>query len=233
MKRQDYYPNRIADQIPWLENFRAKLPTYAATLGLSAEAVEIAVAAARFSIYVLSQWLAGVRAFGPASTMAVDEVLGGTGAGTMALPTFTPPTLPDGVVPVPPGTLTRIFDLVREIKADKACTDAMALDLGIVPTGGGAAHPVPGLKAVVIQGSACQCGQLDFTKYSHQGIYAEGRRNGGAWEFLGIDTESPYVDQRPLLNPALPEVREYRARYWDKGTPNGDWTDVVKVTLAP
>jgi hypothetical protein len=29
------------------------------------------------------------------------------------------------------------------------------------------------------------------------------------------------------------EVREYRMRFWDKGTPNGDWTDVVKVTVSP
>ncbi len=165
--------------------------------------------------------------------MAVDEVLGGTGSEAMALPIFTAPTLPAGVVPVPPGTLTRLFNLVREIKDSSSYTEALGLDLGIVPTGGGASHPVPGLKAVAIQGPECQCGQLEFTKYGHQGIFAEARRNGGAWEFLGIDTESPYVDQRPLLDPTKPEVREYRARYWDKGTPNGDWTDVVKVTLAP
>ena len=30
-----------------------------------------------------------------------------------------------------------------------------------------------------------------------------------------------------------PEVREYRMRFWDKGMPNGDWTDVVKVTVSP
>ncbi len=48
-----------------------------------------------------------------------------------------------------------------------------------------------------------------------------------------IDTESPYMDERPLLVAATPEVREYRMRFWDKGTPNGDWTDVVKVTVSP
>jgi transcriptional regulator with XRE-family HTH domain len=40
-------------------------------------------------------------------------------------------------------------------------------------------------------------------------------------------------DERPLLVAGTPEVREYRMRFWDKGTPNGDWTDVVKVTVSP
>jgi hypothetical protein len=41
------------------------------------------------------------------------------------------------------------------------------------------------------------------------------------------------MDERPLLVAGQPEVREYRMRFWDKGTPNGDWTDVVKVTVSP
>ena len=47
-----------------------------------------------------------------------------------------------------------------------------------------------------------------------------------------IDTETLYVDERPLLVAGTPEVREYRLRFWDKGTPNGDWTPVDKTTVA-
>jgi hypothetical protein len=64
-------------------------------------------------------------------------------------------------------------------------------------------------------------------------VYIESRRGAGAWEFLTIDTESPYLDERPLAVAAQPEVREYRMRFWDKGTANGDWTDVAKVTVSP
>ncbi|WP_461784857.1 hypothetical protein [Prosthecobacter sp.] len=42
-----------------------------------------------------------------------------------------------------------------------------------------------------------------------------------------------YMDERPLLQAGTPEFREYRMRFWDKGPPNGDWTDVVKVTVSP
>jgi hypothetical protein len=48
-----------------------------------------------------------------------------------------------------------------------------------------------------------------------------------------IDTKSPYMDERPLLVAATPEVRQYRMRFWGKGTSNGDCTYVVKVTVSP
>jgi NADPH-dependent 2,4-dienoyl-CoA reductase/sulfur reductase-like enzyme len=29
------------------------------------------------------------------------------------------------------------------------------------------------------------------------------------------------------------EVREYRAMFWDKGQPSGEWCDVAKITVSP
>ena len=75
--------------------------------------------------------------------------------------------------------------------------------------------------------------RLTFFKYSHMGVHIESRRGNGLWEFLSVDTETPYLDERPLLGAGQPEVREYRMRFWDKGTPNGDWTDVSSVTVSP
>ena len=105
--------------------------------------VDAAVASARYTIYVLSQWLSGVRAFGPASTQAVDQLLGGTSAGAMVLPVFAAPALPAGVAAVPAGTLTRLFDLIAEIKENNAYTEAIGLDLGIVGSPDTASHPAP------------------------------------------------------------------------------------------
>ena len=75
--------------------------------------------------------------------------------------------------------------------------------------------------------------RIDFTKFTHQGVYIESRRGGGPWGMIGIDTEKPYLDERPLAVAGQPEVREYRLRYWDKGTPNGDWSPVASITVAP
>lgn len=233
MKRQNYYPSRINDQIPWLQNFATKLPGYETTLGLNGATVDANVAGCLYAAYVLGQWLPAVRAFGPTSTEAMDLLLSGSGPSVQPLPPFTPPPLPTGVVAVPPGVLTRLFDLVANIKTATGYTDTIGDDLQIIGPEDGTTHDAPDLKVTAQAGTTFQNALLRFIKYGHMGVYIESRRNNGPWEFLTIDTESPYLDERPLLTPGTPEVREYRARFWDKGTPNGEWTDVVKVTLAP
>lgn len=237
MKRQNYYPSRTAAQIPWLENFREKIGGYTATLGLNATKVADAVASARFIVYILSQWLPAVRAFGPACTQSVEAILSGTGVAPVVLPTFTAPPLPTtptpAVVPVPPGALDRIFDLVEELKEADGYNTTIGEDLGVIGAEDTAVHPAPEMELRVLQGAPCQCVEVRFVKYGHMGVYIESRRNGGAWEMLAIDTESPYADERPLLVAGTPEIREYRARFWDKGEANGEWTDVARVTVAP
>ena len=232
MKRQVYYPSRIGDQVNWLDNYSVKLPLHGATLGVIAGDITASVNDAKYGNYVLGTWLTAVRNFSPSTTDAVDDVLTGSGAAAMVLPTFTAPALPTGVTAALPGVLNRIFTLVAKMKLSAGYTEAIGTDLGIV----GAeetAKPVPKFSAELLQGAGCQCVRLAFFKYTHMGVYIESRRGTGAFEFLSIDTQSPYLDERPLLAAATPEVREYRMRFWDKGTPNGDWTDVVKVTVSP
>ena len=152
---------------------------------------------------------------------------------TWCSPASPPPDLPAGVTAPPPGTLTRIFALIAKMKLSAAYTEAIGTDLGIVGSEE-TEKQVPKFSAEAEQGDGCQCVRLRFSKYGHMGVYIESRRGAnGVWEFLAIDTESPYEDERPLLVAGQPEVREYRMRFWDKGTPNGDWTDVVKVTVSP
>lgn len=232
MKRQNYYPSRIGDQVIWLDNFALKLPTHGPTVSVSAGDITAAVNDAKWAKYVLGSWLTAVRAFAPSTTDAVDDVLVGIGPDPVVLPTFVTPGLPAGVTAALPGALTRLFALIGQMKLDGAYTEAIGTDLGIV----GAQQtekPLPKVTAHVEQGAGCQCVRLVFAKYTHMGVYSESRRSTGDWQFLAIDTESPYLDERPLLVTAQPEVREYRMRFWDKGTPNGDWTDVVKVTVSP
>ena len=233
MKRQKYYPSRIGDQVVWLENYADKLPAYIGVLNFAPADVAPSIADARWCAYVLGTWLPGVRAFSPSTTDAVDDVLTGSGPNTITLPTFTAPALPAGVNPQLPGALNRIFAFVARIKVLPGYTEAIGTDLGIVGAEDTVEHPLPKFTAEVQDGSGVQAVRIGFFKYTHMGVFIESRRNGGAWEFLGIDTVSPYMDERALLTPGTPEMREYRMRFWDKGTPNGDWTDVAKVTVSP
>lgn len=234
MKRQNYYPSRLANQANWLENYAAKVAVYGATLGLTAGQITASANDAKWCHYVIGTWLTAVRAFSPSTTDAVDDVLTGGGSSVpVVLPTFTAPALPAGTTEQLPGALTRIFDLIGAMKRAAAYTEAIGTDMGVVGSEDTTAHASPRVTADTVQGSTCQCVKLVFAKYNHMGVHIEGRRGNSAWEFLGVDTESPYMDERPLLVAGQPEVREYRVRFWDKGTPNGDWTDVVKVTVSP
>ena len=233
MKRQDYYPSRIADQGDWLQNYATKLAIHGPNLGIANPELNASGDDARWGAYVLGIWLPSVRAFSPSTTDAVDAVLTGTGPAVVTLPTFSAPALPASVSPQNPGALTRIFAMVARIKKDPNYTEVMGQDLGVIGAEESGQHPAPKFTAQLQDGSGVQAVRLGFFKYTHMGVYIESRRNGGPWEFLGIDSESPYMDERALLTPGTPEMREYRMRFWDKGTPNGDWTDVAKVTVSP
>jgi hypothetical protein len=233
MKRQNYYPSRIGDQVNWLDNFSVKLPIHGAAVGLAAGDITAAVNDAKYGNYLLGTWLSAVRAFAPSTTEAVDGALTGTGTTAIALPTFTAPALPTGVTAPLPGVLTRLFALIGQIKKASGYTETIGADLNIIGPPE-TEKSEPKFLPELVQGATGQTVKLTFYKYTHMGVYIESRRGpGGAWEFLGIDTESPYVDERPLLAATTPEVREYRMRFWDKGTPNGDWTAVSKVTVSP
>jgi hypothetical protein len=233
MKRQNYYPSRIAHQAEWLENFRLKLGGYEAVLELEAAVVTAAIADARWLVHVLLSWLNAARAFAPACTEAVEDALTGTGNDPFILPVFTPPALPAGVVPVNPGALNRIFALVQIIKNKAGYTDSIGDDLKIVGAEDASDHPTPKVFLSLEHGDAGPFVRIRFFKYTHMGVVIESRRGAGAWEFLAIDTESPYDDLRALLVAGQTEAREYRLRYWDKGAANGEWTDIAKITVVP
>lgn len=236
MLRQDYFPSRLGDQSEWLENFAAKLAIYAAALGLSPARVAAGVADALWCAFVIGLWRVSAQSFADAISDAIEETHDGTGTAVQVLPVFTLPALPAGVVAVLPGALGRVFRLVKDAKNAVGFTPAIGSDMGVIgpeaptpPPGGGA----PRIKLFVEQGALSQITRLTFIKDGHQGLYLECRRAGGAWEFLAIDTESPYLDERALLVAGQAEVREYRARFWDRGEPNGNWCNVAKVTVGP
>ncbi|MBE7493359.1 MAG: hypothetical protein HS117_00280 [Verrucomicrobiaceae bacterium] len=235
MKRQDYFPNRLGDQPEWLTNFADKITGYTAVLNLDPDEVAARVADARWCAHTIGAWRTNAQEFAGTITPTVEMVCSGSGAAPVVLPGFTAPALPAGVVAQLPGALDRVFRFVKTIKNAPGFNDIIGNDLGVLgsevppPPPGGAA---PRIKLILEQGAANQIVRLTFVKDGHQGLHIESRINGGAWVFLAIDTESPYLDDRALQVPGTPEVREYRARFWDKGSPNGDWCDVAKVTVG-
>lgn len=233
MKHQRYYPVRQADQVVWLENFRNKIPTYAAALGLGQPEVDTLVAKCRWLVYLLGSWLPALRAWNLACTQAVKAAQTGTG-GALSLPVFTPPALPDGVTPQGEGALTYLFDKIAEIKEGDTCTDAMCSDLRIH----GSLESTPDFTTLAPQLSAALAGNKVEIGWNWQGhgkfldqceIHVD-RGDGKGWQILTFDTTPGYTDTAPL--PATLTQWKYRAIYRVDDAQVGQWSPDISIAVG-
>ena len=233
MKRNAYYPVRQADQIVWLANFANKLPGEAAILGLPAATVTAAVADCNWLIYVLQTWLPAVRAWALSGTDAATEAQTGSDTKPQVLPLFTAPPLPNGVSPVLPGALTRIFGLVQDIKNADGYTDAIATNLGIT----GSAQTAPDLTTIQPVIDATVSGSLVNVKWGWggNGAYLDSceiqvdRGDGKGFNLLTIDTTPNYTDTQAF--PATFARWTYKAIYRVNDAQVGVWSQPVSVTV--
>jgi hypothetical protein len=51
--------------------------------------------------------------------------------------------------------------------------------------------------------------------------------------FLARDTQSPYIDTRPLLDPNKPEVRIYKMKFIVADQEVSDFSEDLEVNCAP
>ena len=105
--------------------------------------------------------------------------------------------------------------------------------LGLLTIADDREHPAPSLEVAIERGAHAEMAVLKMEKWEHPGLHIEGRRAGGDWERLCMTTEGTFTDDRPLLDPARPEIREYRVRYFEDNAPTGEWSPVVTVTVSP
>jgi hypothetical protein len=233
MKRNTFYPIRQAEQIIWLGNFANKLPALAAVLGLTAGQVSAAGADCGWLIYVLQTWLPAGRMWALACTDAAIEAQTGDGSVLMALPVFTAPALPAGIVPVNTGALTRIFALVQSIKDGGKCSDTNATNLGIV----GSAQTAPDLTTVQPVISVSIMGNQVNVKWGWGGnsAYLDSceiqvdRADGKGFGLLTIDTTPGYTDTQPF--PAASAKWTYKAIYRLDDAQVGLWSQPASVTV--
>lgn len=238
MKRQNYYPSTVAQQIIWLQNFANKLGGHAPGLGVSVAECAAAIAAARWLIYVLGSWLPAIRAWQKACTEASQQAQTGTPGAVMVLPVFTAPPLPGAsggmpaVVPVTGGALNLIFDLIGEIKQSDTKTDAILTDLGVIgvqETGPDFATLQPVLKVKAV-GSHTEV-DWDWQGFGKFLDMAELQVNrGSGFGILAFNTTPGYHDTAPF--PATPTLWKYRAIYRVNDAQTGLWSAEASVIVG-
>jgi hypothetical protein len=234
MKRQRYFPTKLADQIGWLVNFKQTLSTYATPLGLTPAQATAAVADAGWLVYVLQSWLGAVRTFGLTATQSSLLAQSGEGSAALVLPGFTTPALPASLTPQNPGALDRIFALVQQIKDSGKCTDDIATNLRIVgtaETGPDFTTIAPEFTVGIVGGHAVinwnWGGYVDYLESCE--IQAD-RGDGKGYVLLTIDTTPGYTDTQPF--PAVKTVWTYRAIYRLNDSQVGVWSAPVSIPVS-
>ena len=202
---KDWFPERKAERNAWYQNFKAQVTAIATALKLDATAALAAIA----------DYLTKDAAHDTARTVA--------DAASQAAQTAARPA-EDAV---------RAF--VKQLKASPAATAAQQELLRCFSEGDADATTtrVAAQRPVLELGSEGGHIVVKFKKLGHQGVLIYARR-GAETEFtlLGLDTQTPYYDNRPNLTPGQAEDRHYRAYFAERDAAVGEVSDVATLAVA-
>jgi hypothetical protein len=227
-------PRTDAELALWLTNFSTSFEAHATALGFTETDVDSVKADAAMLNYLLSELLPTYKSALQARTSYKNMLLTGPlGRSGGALP--PPPATGPAPAVVPPGIYPRLRNLVQRIQLAPNYNEVIGLALGInTPEGGPAAPDTEARPKLKARSNGPGTVQVDFTKEKFDGVTIESRRAGeDGWLSLGLDSYSPYIDDRPPLEAGKPEVRQYRARYILRDQTTGEWSDIVTATFVP
>ena len=206
MAKKDYFPRRDKDFRSWFVNFIAKVRLYAADFGLDPA--------------IIDAWETEGLAY--ADSIDANESSQASAqqsrAAKDALGDILEPKLRKGI---------------KGIKLTGGYSEARGEDMNVVgdeETFDPDTYK-PKLKATIFPNSA----RIDFVKGNREveAVNVYSRLKGeAAWEKLGTDYHSPYVDERPLAQPGVPENREYMAIGVKRDMEIGQMSDIVSVVFG-
>lgn len=226
MTINDWYPKRLTDLIPWHANFATEAAANGSTLNLTAGALA-QIPIDRDNVALVVNYSDAVNAFALEVTAFRDSMLRGDPLGPLPTAPVAPATLVLAVGSLP-GIEARTRDFAARIKAAAAYTPAIGAAYGIV----GAASPfgTPTLTLTPVLGSEVK---IKIGKAGYSVLVVDSRRNGGAWEQIGISQTAVFVDARPPLTVGQPEQREYRAQGMVQNSRDGSPSDVAVIVTTP
>jgi hypothetical protein len=184
MPNQSYFPASEADRVLCLTNLVAKLSVQDPNVGLSTAEISNAVADSLCYMWIVKDWNGAHQQKARETTTYKALIANGTGSDIVPLSASL--VVDQAPAMRIPGVLTRISTLVQKIKLSPSYKDSIGQDLGIIGVQDNTAHLVPEFAATTERGSDGERVKLTFTKYGHDGMSVECRRNDGSWEVIGV-----------------------------------------------
>jgi hypothetical protein len=222
MAKSYFLPKDEPGKRAFLNNFAAKLPTYAATVGVTPAEVAQTTDDDAYFDFVCGAHLQHTNTTRE-WTAYKTALRSGTAIGAMP----TTPAL--GVPPtaVPAGIFTRVSALAARIKKHPAYTEAIGQDLGII----GAEQTVDPTVMKPVLNLTLQAGHpnVGWSKSGMDGIEIWVDRGTGTFAFLTIDTVPDYLDTFALPAAGASAVWKYKAIYRLNDEQVGQWSDVATI----
>ena len=223
----DWYPQRLADRIPWHANVDTNAQATGTAQGLSA-AMKTSIGKDKLVVPIVVNFKEGVEAYAQAVTEWADLILNGPlGTPFPAVPTA--PTVPtfEG------GDEAAIQPRHRQYRGIVTAHPLYTAEVGenygyIAPEAPPAG--VPSLQATALTASQVR---LAVAKAGYSVVAIDSRRAGGAWEQIGVSMTAEYIDARPPLVAGQPELREYRAQGMENNARVGALSAVVSAVTVP
>jgi hypothetical protein len=206
MRREDFIPGKDNDLMTMHDKFKSGMATYGATLGFSAGEIT--------SVNTDNTTLHTVI---PAAEIAKAASQSATNTKNL------------NVVPI----VARVRAFAKRAKAHPAYDPAKGAALGII-----GAEDSTDLHTLApeIKGRDLGAGhtEVQFGKKTASGcnIYCK-RGTETVHTYLAHDTQSPYIDTRPLLDPTKPELRNYRLKFVDGDEEVGNFSEELVINCAP
>lgn len=229
MAKKYYLPRSEVKKLSWLNNFDLKLSSYAATLGVTVEEVEM-VRNYKLSFKYCIDLLTASKTFTHQCTAFKTLVRSGAlKKNALDLPIITMP--PNAPAVFMSGTFIYISNLVRKMKINASYIDSIGKDLDIIGVERNTSNfddLMPTLSFKVTSGFV----QLKYLKRNSDGVILESKR-GTESEFNLLEkvTKTTYTDNRENLVLGQPEKREYRAWFFKNDKLTGQVSSVISVLI--
>ena len=206
MPRKDYLSQALDVLDTWLTNFFALIDTIGVTLGLTAgqiTEVKSRVTDFRTKYQEQTQKEADYKASVKATKAAMKVCVSDSGG---------------------------VRDLVGKMKKHDDYTEALGETLGVI----GEEHIMDSVSAQPVLKDKSEGGLIivGFNLFGWDGIniYRE-LDNGAGMVFIARDTDAPYYDTTPKLDPTKPEKRQYQAYFVDGDEQIGLPSDILTIIV--